>query len=169
MSRAAGGQREPTYRSFEGASRRLLAIGDRLDPAPLDHDTWDLAIAGFFRSYRAVFAAHPRVVPLLTTATIRAPEVIEAYDRMVTRLTEGGIPTGRAIEILTVLEDFVIGSALDLAAPEVMWEIPDGVDAPHLAAAVEAQDSAVGRAERSFEVGLRMFLDGVRGEAAGTA
>lgn len=168
MSRAAGGQREPTYRSFEGASRRLLAIGDRIDPAPLDHDTWDLAIAGFFRSYRAVFAAHPRVVPLLTTATIRAPEVIEAYDRMVTRLTEGGIPTGRAIEILTVLEDFVIGSALDLA-PEVMWEIPDGVDAPHLAAAVEAQDSAVGRAERSFEVGLRMFLDGVRGEAAGTA
>lgn len=169
LARRLGVQTASLYHHVDGRAGviELLRerISDRMDPTPLDEELWDSAIAGFFRSYRAVFAAHPRVVPLLTTATIRSPKVIAAYDRMVARLTESGIPVARAMEVLTVLEDFIIGSALDLAAPEVMWEIPDGADAPHLSAALRAQGAARGRAERSFEAGLRMLLDGLRVEA----
>ena len=71
------------------------------------------------------------------------------------------------MDVLTGLENFVIGSALDLAAPEVMWEIPDEVTAPNLAAALAAQNHAAGRAERAFEAGLAALLAGLSADIAG--
>lgn len=139
-------------------------VSDQMDAAALEREPWDVAIPTFFRSYRAVFAAHPRLVPLLTTTTIRSPQVLAAYDRMVALLEGIGFPVDRAMEVLTAVESFVIGSALDLAAPEVMWEIPDGVEAPRLADALASQRDAAHRAEAAFECGLRMMLAGLTAE-----
>ncbi|HEY9410335.1 TetR/AcrR family transcriptional regulator C-terminal domain-containing protein [Nocardioides sp. NBC_00850] len=139
-------------------------VSDQMDAAALEREPWDVAIPAFFRSYRAVFAAHPRVVPLLTTTTVRSPQVLAAYDRMVALLEELGFPVARAMEVLTAVESFVIGSALDLAAPDVMWEIPEGVEAPRLAEALASQRDAAHRAEAAFECGLRMMLAGVAAE-----
>jgi len=47
--------------------------------------------------YRAAFAAHPRVVPLLTTAPVRAPEIIAAHEEMVGLLDEVGVPVDQAM------------------------------------------------------------------------
>lgn len=139
-------------------------VKDEMDVTTLDDPSWQVAIGGFFRSYRAAFAAHPRVVPLLATTTVRSPEVIAAYDKMVVHLTDNGIPLERVMTILTALESFAIGSALDLAAPEVMWEIPEGVDAPRLAEALRGQHDARGRAEQAFERGLDQLLAGIAEE-----
>lgn len=170
LARRLGVQTGSLYHHVEGRAGviELLReqISDQMDPTPLQQHRWDVAIAEFFRSYRAVFAAHPRVVPMLTTTTVRSPRVIAAYEKMAAQLADSGIPISRTMEILTALESFAIGSALDLAAPEVMWEIPDGVDAPHLAAALAAQETPADRAERAFEVGLTTLLDAVRAEAA---
>ncbi|MEV0702424.1 TetR/AcrR family transcriptional regulator C-terminal domain-containing protein [Saccharopolyspora sp. NPDC050389] len=170
LARRLGVQTGSLYHHVDGRAGviELLReqISNQMDPTPLDRHPWDVAMGAFFRSYRAVFAAHPRVVPLLTTATIRSPKVIAAYDKMAAQLADSGIPTSRAMEILTAMENFVIGSALDLAAPEVMWEIPEGVEAPHLAAALAAQSTSTDRAERAFEVGMATLLAAVRAEAA---
>jgi hypothetical protein len=80
------------------------------------------------------------------------------------RLDDAGIPTTQAMTILTALENFVIGSALDLAAPDVMWEIPDGIEAPALAAALAAQPSERRRAEEVFEQGLSRLLASLAAE-----
>ncbi|GAA4839760.1 hypothetical protein [Kitasatospora terrestris] len=45
---------------------------------------------------------------------------------------------------------------LDLAAPEVTWEIPEDTDAPRLAAALAA--IAPERADRAFELALDALL-----------
>ncbi|MFI0468611.1 TetR/AcrR family transcriptional regulator [Saccharopolyspora sp. 5N102] len=170
LARRLGVQTGSLYHHVDGRAGviELLReqISDRMDPVPLETHPWDVAMEAFFRSYRAVFAAHPSVVPLLTTATIRSPEVIAAYDKIAAKLAGSGIPVGRTMEILTAMENFVIGSALDLAAPEVMWEIPDGVEAPNLAAALAAQETSTDRAERAFEVGMATLLDAARAEAA---
>ncbi|MEV0087167.1 TetR/AcrR family transcriptional regulator C-terminal domain-containing protein [Saccharopolyspora sp. NPDC050642] len=170
LARRLGVQTGSLYHHVDGRAGviELLReqISDRMDPVPLETHPWDVAMEAFFRSYRAVFAAHPRVVPLLTTATIRSPEVIAAYDKIAAKLAGSGIPAGRTMEILTAMENFVIGSALDLAAPEVMWEIPEGVEAPNLAAALAAQETSTDRAERAFEVGMATLLDAARAEAA---
>jgi AcrR family transcriptional regulator len=168
LARRLGVQPASLYHHVDGRSGvvELLReqVNDAMDPTPLEDEPWNLALAGFFRSYRDVFAAHPRVVPLLTTATVRSAKVIRAYDRMVSRLTEAGIPPEKAMTILTALDSFVIGSALDLAAPEVMWEVPDGVDAPALTSALAAQPLNHKRADDAFEEGLTRLLDSVAAE-----
>jgi AcrR family transcriptional regulator len=168
LARRLGVQPASLYHHVDGRAGVVEVlreqIGDAMDPAPLENESWDLALAGFFRSYRDVFAAHPRVVPLLTTATIRSEVVIRAYDRMIRRLADAGIPADQAMTILTAVENFVIGSALDLAAPDVMWEVPEGVEAPALAAALAAQPSRDKRADVAFEQGLTRLLASLTAE-----
>jgi len=91
--------------------------------------------------------------------TIRSPKVILAYDKVLGLLDEAGVPPGRAMAYITACESFVIGSALDLAAPEVMWEIPADVEAPRLAEALARQESPAHRADSAFELGLRALLN----------
>lgn len=169
LARQLGVQPASLYHHVDGRAGviELLReqVSDAMDNAVLDEDLpWDAALADYFRSYRDAFAAHPRVVPLLTTATIRSERVIQAYDAMVRRLEDAGIPAQQAMTILTALENFVIGSALDLAAPDVMWEIPEGVEAPALAAALAAQPSERKRAEEVFEQGLTRLMASLAAE-----
>jgi hypothetical protein len=70
------------------------------------------------------------------------------------------------MRILTALDNFVIGSALDLAAPDVMWEVPEGIEAPALAAALAAQPANRTRADDAFEEGLTRLLGSVAAEFA---
>jgi len=171
LARRLGVQTASLYHHVEGRAGviELLReqLGHRIDAATLgehDEQPWEQAMAAFFRSYRSVFAAHPRALPLLATSTIRSPRVIAAYDKMAAILAASGVPADRTMDVLTALENFVIGSALDLAAPEVMWEIPDDVTAPNLAAALDAQNHAARRAERAFEAGLAALLAGLSAE-----
>lgn len=177
LARRLGVQTASLYHHVDGRTGVIEVLREQvaqaMDPAALDDEPWDLALARFFRSYRDVFAAHPRVVPLLTTATVRSESVIRAYDRLVTRLGEIGIPVASAMRVLNALDNFVIGSALDLAAPEVMWKVPEGVEVPALAAALAAQPTDRKRADDAFEDGLDRLLASVAAEfgvprAAGT-
>lgn len=168
LARRLGVQPASLYHHVDGRQGvvELLReqVSDAMDPGPLDDGPWDVALLGFFRSYRDAFGAHPRAVPLLTTQTIRSPKVIQAYDRMVSRLGEAGIPADKAMRIVTAVENFVIGSALDLAAPDIMWEVPEGVEAPALVAALAAQPADRNRADDAFEEGLTRLLASVATE-----
>lgn len=170
LARRLGVQTPSLYHHVDGRAGvvELLRerIGQGMDTTQLERRPWDVALSGFFRSYRAVFAAHPRVVPLLTTTAVRSPEILAAYDRMVVLLEEVGVPRAQAMAFLTACENFVIGSALDLAAPDVMWEIPEDVDAPHLASALADQSSPEHRADNAFEFGLATLLASVGARAS---
>jgi AcrR family transcriptional regulator len=163
LARRLGVQAPSLYHHVDGRAGvvELLRerIGEEMDSSQLDLRPWDVALAGFFRSYRAVFAAHPRVIALLATTTIQDPQILAAYDRMVSLLQEIGVPPRQAMAYLTACENFVIGSALDLAAPAVMWDIPDDVQLPHLAAALAAQEHPESRADNAFEYGLATLLE----------
>lgn len=171
LARRLGVQTPSLYHHVDGRAGvvELLRerIGMEIDSSQLDLRPWDAALAGFFRSYRAVFAAHPRVIALLATTTIRDPQVLAAYDRMVLLLEEIGVPPHQAMAYLTACENFVIGSALDLAAPDVMWDIPADVQVPHLATALAAQEHPHTRADNAFEYGLATLLQtlGTRAQA----
>jgi len=166
LARRLGVQTASVYHHVEGRAGivELLRdwIGRQMDFSPLELQPWDAAMAGFARSYRAAFAAHPRLVTLLATSTVRSPAVITAYERMATVLAEAGFPHEDVIAVLTALENFILGSALDLAAPAVMWEVPDGVDAPGLTSFLAAAPQGTDRADRAFELGLQSLLGGFR-------
>ncbi|MET9547648.1 TetR/AcrR family transcriptional regulator C-terminal domain-containing protein [Streptomyces sp. NPDC006627] len=132
-------------------------VAEAIDSATLSVDRpWDESMAAWARSYRAAFAAHPRTIPLLMTSPVRAPRVLEQYERAVTLLLAAGFALADVMPLIIALENMVLGSALDLAAPEAMWELADTSATPALARALDAVPP--GRADRAFELALAGFL-----------
>ncbi|MFF5978608.1 TetR/AcrR family transcriptional regulator [Streptomyces olindensis] len=160
VAKRLGAQTGSVYHHVDGRDGIVELLRERvastIDPATLDLRPWDAALEAWARSYRAAFAAHPRAIPLLMTSPVRAPRVLEQYERAVTLLLDAGFPPADVMPLLTALENLVLGSALDLAAPETMWELTASAPTPRLAEALSA--SSEGRADRAFDVGLAAFL-----------
>ncbi|MGW6569885.1 TetR/AcrR family transcriptional regulator [Streptomyces sp. NPDC054975] len=131
-------------------------VCDAIDGDTLDLEPWDAALAAWARSYRAAFAAHPRAIPMLMTSPVRAPKVLAQYERAVTVLLGVGFANADVMTVIVALENMVLGSALDLAAPVAMWELPDEATTPRLAEALAALGPA--RAETAFDLALEAFV-----------
>ncbi|MEY9845356.1 TetR/AcrR family transcriptional regulator [Streptacidiphilus sp. MAP5-3] len=164
IAKRLGVQTASVYHHVEGRAgiiellRVRLAAG--MDASALDLRPWDRALEAWARSYRAAFAAHPRAIPMLAAARVAAPEALAQYDRCAAALLEAGFPEGTVMPLITALDNIVLGSALDLTAPETMWETaPDG-STPSLARALAAAGGAEGghRADAAFELALTAFL-----------
>ncbi|MER6958577.1 MULTISPECIES: TetR/AcrR family transcriptional regulator C-terminal domain-containing protein [unclassified Streptomyces] len=167
IAKRLGVQTGSVYHHVDGRDGIIELLRERvasaIDPKTLDATApWDTALEAWARSYRAAFAAHPRAIPLLMTSPVRAPRVLEQYERAVTLLLEAGFAPRAVMPLLIALENLILGSALDLAAPETMWELTDDTPTPHLAEALAAVPE--GRADQAFEVGLRGLMTQARTE-----
>ncbi|MFF4254838.1 TetR/AcrR family transcriptional regulator [Streptomyces sp. NPDC001663] len=160
IAKRLGAQTGSVYHHVDGRDGivELLRerVADAIDPGTLDLTPWDTALEAWARSYRAAFAAHPKAIPLLMTSPVRAPRVLEQYERAVTLLLDAGFAPADVMPLIIALENLVLGSALDLAAPETMWELTEEAPTPRLAEALAAVGE--GRADRAFELGLEGFL-----------
>lgn len=164
IARRLGAQTGSVYHHVEGRDGIVELLRERvcaaIDPGTLESTPWDTALEAWARSYRAAFAAHPRTIPLLMTSPVRAPRVLEQYERAVSLLLDAGFDAAGIMPLVIALENLVLGSALDLAAPETMWELTEHTHTPHLAEALSAVGE--GRADRAFEVGLAAFMNHAR-------
>ncbi|MEV8433404.1 TetR/AcrR family transcriptional regulator C-terminal domain-containing protein [Streptomyces sp. HUAS 31] len=164
IARRLGVQTGSLYHHVDGRDGIVELLRERvteaIDATTLDLRPWDAAMAAWARSYRAAFAAHPRAIPLLMTNPVRAPRVLEHYERAVTLLLDAGFRTADVMPVIIALENMVLGSALDLAAPEAMWEIADVSATPRLAEALAALGDS--RTDRSFDLALEGFLSHAR-------
>ncbi|GAA5015149.1 TetR/AcrR family transcriptional regulator [Kitasatospora paranensis] len=164
IAKRLGVQTASVYHHVEGRGGVVELLRERvvaaIDATALDLRPWDTALTAWARSYRAAFAAHPRTIPLLTTSPVREPRVLTAYEQALGMLVEAGFALPDTMPVLTALENLVLGSALDLAAPETMWEVADENATPLLAAALAA--SPVPRADAAFELALAAFVEHCR-------
>ncbi|MFI8996901.1 TetR/AcrR family transcriptional regulator [Streptomyces sp. NPDC053542] len=162
VARRLGVQTASVYHHVDGRAGVIELLRERvtdaIDLRPLADDApWDLILAAWARSYRAAFAAHPRAIPMLMTSPIRAPKVIAQYDRVAGLLLAAGFAPATVMPVITGLDNIVLGSALDMSAPETMWEVTEGVHAPHLTAAQSATGPS--RADQAFDLTLAGFLE----------
>ena len=118
------------------------------------------AVRLILRSYREAFARHPRIIPLVTSYTVSAPAVMRWYEELADQLTVLGIARDRLLDVITVLDSLVLGAALDLAAPDEVWDRRSTRSAL-LAAAIAASPPGRERADRAFELGLDLVLGGL--------
>ncbi|MFG2334275.1 TetR/AcrR family transcriptional regulator [Streptomyces sp. NPDC048604] len=133
--------------------RELLT--EQIGTAPAELRPWTVAATRWAHRYRTVFAAHPRVVPLLTAEPIGSAATLDAYERAYEVLREASWPEGEVPAVVRAIEYFVVGSALDLITRD-----PE-------------------QAELGFEIGLSSLIGGLEerlrrhlegaGEAAGGA
>ena len=118
------------------------------------------AVRLILRSYRESFARHPRLIPLVTSYTVSAPAVMRWYEELADHLTVLGIGRDRLLDVITLLDSLVLGAALDLAAPDEVWD-RRGTRSALLAAAIAAAPTGRERADRAFELGLDLVLGGL--------
>ena len=72
-------------------------------------------------SYRRSFARYPRLIPLLTAYPVNSSHAIRMYNVLAAALRRGGFDAGDTLRAITLMDCFVLGSALDVAAPEEPW------------------------------------------------
>ena len=145
-------------------------VASTIDPSVFATTPWDEALTAWARSYREAFSRHTGAIRLLATGTVRDPGVVESYRAAARSLRAAGFPAARIMSVITATESFLLGSALDAAAPAVVVDAGPAPehDRPHdaLAEALAAAPATPSRAEQAFEVGLRALIDGFRAQLA---
>ncbi|MDV8021699.1 TetR/AcrR family transcriptional regulator C-terminal domain-containing protein [Rhodococcus sp. IEGM 1330] len=120
---------------------------------------WRETVAQIARAYRGSYARYPRLIPLLTEHAVNSAHAFGMYNALADALTAAEFGPADVLNIITVLDSFVLGSALDLAAPEAPWR-PSVEVGPALRAALDTASSKSSRSDEAFEYGLRALLAG---------
>jgi AcrR family transcriptional regulator len=120
---------------------------------------WTDVVADIMRSYRRSYARYPRLIPLLTLHPVNSTHAFIMYNALAVTLRRAGFDAADTLRVITMFDCFVLGSALDLAAPEEPWESAAEVG-PELAAAL-ATGAKPDRADDAFEYGLAVLLRGL--------
>lgn len=128
---------------------------DANEPGP-----WDQTVRSRLRRYRECFAAHQRLIPLVTFYTVSSPEVMGMYDELAETLRAIGVPDGQLLDVITMCDSVVLGAALDLAAPDEGWAV-DQARSPALIAAIQQAGSGRQRSDRAFELALDILIAGI--------
>jgi AcrR family transcriptional regulator len=121
---------------------------------------WTDVVADIMRSYRRSYARYPRLIPLLTSHAVNSTHAFTMYNALAVTLRRAGFNAVDTLRIITMFDCFVLGSALDLAAPEEPWESGAEVG-PELAAALATGGPKPDRADDHFEYGLAVLLRGL--------
>lgn len=139
---------------------RERAMSD-VDLPDIDADRpWADIVADVMRSYRRSFARYPRLIPLLTLYAVNSTQAYTMYNALAVTLARAGFDPADTLRIITIFDNYVLGSALDLAAPEEPWESGAEVG-PELAAALATGAPKPARADDAFEFGLAVLLRGL--------
>jgi AcrR family transcriptional regulator len=129
-------------------------------PADDKDRPWTETVAEIMRSYRLSYARYPRLIPLLTTHAVNSSHAFTMYNALATTLNRAGFSDEDTLRVITLMDCFVLGSALDLAAPDEPWESGAEVG-PELAAALATGGPKPARADDAFEFGLDVVLRGL--------
>ena len=129
-------------------------------PADRPDLPWTDIVAEIMRSYRRSYARYPRLIPLLTAHAVNSSHAFTMYNALAATLRRAGFTDADTLRVITLMDSFVLGSALDLAAPAEPWETGAEVG-PELAAALATGAPKPARADDAFEFGLAELLRGL--------
>ncbi|WP_280700091.1 TetR/AcrR family transcriptional regulator C-terminal domain-containing protein [Kitasatospora sp. GP82] len=131
----------------------LIVAEMELDPSIRP---WTAALDSWAHSYRAAFAAHPNMVPLLVTRPTRSVTALQGYANAFAVLREAGWPEEHLVPIVQCIEYFLAGAALDFGIPRKA-SLPTENLPPGLEPLLNAPPDF---SELAFETGLSTLIRG---------
>lgn len=128
-------------------------------------EAWRAATEKWARSYYRAFAAQPSVVATLAlTPVAEAPQTLMMYEAVAHAFLAAGWPEREVLLTIETLEAFLLGTALDAAAPADIFHPGDlAADYPIMSRLHEARSHLNGTqaAEEALDVGLSSLLNGL--------
>ncbi len=137
-------------------------LSEHIDASYFESLGWRDALLAWARDYLRVFAEHPKIIAVMATTAISDPATLAAYEQVVTGLVRGGWRRGEAVAVMRAVEAYVLGSALDIVAPDTLLNrssLP--VELTELHANLDPQDAESWSAQAAFELGINALLDGL--------
>jgi len=139
---------------------RELAMSEVRLPADDPSRAWTETVADIMRSYAGASDAWQAGVYAVSVAVTQADGSIQTSNALAVTLQRAGFDPADTLRAITLMDCFVLGSALDLAAPVEPWESAAQVG-PELAAALATGGPKPARADDAFEFGLAILLRGL--------
>lgn len=174
IARELGVRPSALYNHIRGQDDLIAGIrevvSDRIDVSGFGTETWDAAVERWARSYRSAFAAHPPTIALLAVRPlVSGSRTSQMYDAVCRGLVAEGWPEAEVLTTVVALECFILGAALDHAAPDDMLNPGDDPDVPDFSAAYAAGNASLGGARPAdavFELGLESMIAGLKARYA---
>ncbi|MCO1339373.1 hypothetical protein BJH93_10795 [Kocuria polaris] len=152
------------YHHVKGGKNEIVdlmraELYERIDLAPFaaTDRPWRDRFGDWVRAYRASMAIFPGALPLLVRKPVDDETTLKLYNAAVELLAEAGIREEQQVDVLTLLDILVLGSALDSMAPHPLW-VPAGAEVPALARAARHGDDP-GRGLRGLEIAIAAAAD----------
>jgi AcrR family transcriptional regulator len=139
---------------------RERAMSDVALPADDPQRPWTDVVADIMRSYRQSYARYPRLIPLLTAHAVNSDHALTMYNTLAVAFDRAGFNPADTLRAITLIDSFVLGSALDVAAPDEPWQAGAEVG-PEFAAALATGNTKPERADDAFEFGVTVLLRGL--------
>ncbi|WP_434992307.1 TetR/AcrR family transcriptional regulator C-terminal domain-containing protein [Arthrobacter sp. Ld5] len=130
-----------------------LASGDFFTAGP----DWRDRAAAWARSYRSALGQHAKAIPLLVGEAVTDTATLDIYEHLAAVFVEQWFAANDVVVAVTVLDSFMLGSALDLASPELAW-LTDAEGQPALHCVFAGAALAGKRSDLSFEVGVAAII-----------
>lgn len=101
----------------------------------------------------------------MTSYTVRDSTTLRVYDALAEALAAAGFEPKQRLQAITIIDSFVLGSALDAAAPSEVWVADTEVSTAFRQALDSGQD-VQDRSVETFRLGLDIILDGLQSSLA---
>lgn len=119
--------------------------------------SWQDRAVAWARSYRSALGQHAKAIPLLVGEAVTDTATLEIYEHLAAVFVEQGFAANDVVVAVTVLDSFMLGSALDMASPELAW-LADPEGQPALHGAFTSASLAGKRSDLGFEVGVAAII-----------
>ena len=139
----------------------VVAPGDGAWRALLERTAWE---------WRAMALKHPALFPYLANHRFNTPTALRFLNGVIGVLTHTGLPRERAVRFFRSVGYYLNGAMMDETAgysrgPSTVEPVPQGIMERDFPEVVEAgRWFAEPERQRTFEVGLRLLLDGIERE-----
>ncbi len=187
LGTALGADPMTAYRHFAGKAEIAAALADEFWvglslPVATESSDWRAYALALMRAIRSELAAHPGLIPIVSTHPITSPAALTVADEAIGALLDLGAPVDPSLgDLVNVLVMVTVASAMgEFAAPagtepteaDAAHEHPDGdrghddaetellATLPHLGRVIAAGWSP--SPERQFEAGVAAILHGWR-------
>jgi AcrR family transcriptional regulator len=168
------------YHYFPSKGHLMDALVNRIVASELTvisprQGPWRALLEKTAREWRAMALKHPALFPYLANHRFNTPTALRFLDGVISVLTHVGLEHERAIRFFRSVGYYLNGAMMDETAgysrgPSTVDPVPQEVmerDFPEVVAA--GRWFAEPEREQTFEVGLKLLLDGIERELSGAA
>lgn len=164
LARRLGVSPSSIYHHVQGRPEIINGMRSLISADVLAHDgfpsgegAWGEQVVHWARIYRAALAQHAKAIPIFVGEAVTDEATLEIYERLAALLAAHGFDPRAVIVAVSVIDSYMLGSAMDAASPAMAWVTRPQAH-PALHEALHGGGLAGNRPDAAFEAGIAALV-----------